>query len=456
MGTREFWDRGAKPVNKSPGLMNIILILLDGIGDRSYQILNYRTPLQAAHTPNLDRLARLGSNGLFHAASPGQCLPSEIAHHLLLGYDLETFPGRGLLEAVGEGVAFDDSDVLCLAHLAGVTWKEGVPILTQGRRDIARAMQETGQLFAAVTSYESHGIRFRLEQTHHNDAILRMSGRVSPHVSDATPFVTGRAIARIWPLRDNPEPEHAARTAKALNDYLTRAHKVLSNHEINRLRTEKNLPPVNFLATHRCGRRIVQEPFRERWGLTGMLIASGSVFGGLAHELGLTFVLAKDTDKPDKDLRERIDLALTDSSHDLIHVHTKVPDDAAHTGDPKKKEAAITALDRGLDALVKALETREDLLVVITADHSTPSISTLIHSGEPVPVTLVGPTVRRDDVDAFDEVSAAGGCLGLLRGRELMLTILNHADRSAFLGHRLEERERHYVPETYAPFKLTD
>lgn len=436
--------------------MNIILILLDGLGDRSYRILNYRTPLQAAHTPNLDRLARLGSNGLFHAASPGQCLPSETAHYLLFGNDLETFPGRGLLEAVGEGVKFDDSDVLCLAHLAGVSWQNGVPILTQGRRDIARTVQETGQLFAAVTSYDAHGIRFRLQQTHHNDAILRMSGRVSPHVSDSTPFVTGRPIARIWPLRDNPEPKHAARTAKALNNYLTHAHKVLSNHEINKLRAEENLPPVNFLATHRCGRRIVQEPFHERWGLTGMLIASGSVFGGLAHELGLTFVRAKDTDKADKDLRERIDLALTDSSHDFIHVHTKVPDDAAHTGDPKNKQAAITALDLGLDKLVKALETRDDLLVVITADHSTPSISPLIHSGEPVPVAMVGPTVRRDAVDSFDEVSAARGCLGLLRGRELMLTILNHADRSSLLGHRLGENEKPYVPETYEPFKLTD
>ncbi len=436
--------------------MKTILVLLDGLGDRSYEVLKYRTPLQAAHTPNLDRLARLGSNGLFHAASPGHCLPSETAHYLLFGYDLKSFPGRGLLEAVGDGVEFDDSDVLCLAHLAGVTWKEGVPILTQGRRDIARAVQETGQLFAAVTSYEAHGIRFCLQQTHHNDAILRMSGGVSPHVSDSTPFVTGRAIARIWPLRDNPEPEDAERTAKVLNDYLTHAHKVLSNHKINRLRAQENLPPVNFLATHRCGRRIVQEPFHERWGLTGMLIASGSVFGGLAHELGLSFIRAKDTDQADKDLRDRMDLALTDSSHDFIHVHTKVPDDASHTGDPKKKEAAITALDRGLEELVKALETRDDLLVVITADHSTPSISPLIHSGEPVPITLVGPTVRRDDVNAFDEVSAAGGSLGLLRGRELMLTILNHADRSALLGHRLEESERPYVPRSYEPFKLTD
>jgi 2,3-bisphosphoglycerate-independent phosphoglycerate mutase len=216
------------------------------------------------------------------------------------------------------------------------------------------------------------------------------------------------------------------------------------------------MPPANFVATQRCGRRIVQEPFDQRWGMAGMLIATGSVYGGLAHEIGLTFVRARDSSDPGEDLRERIRVALADPSHDFIHVHTKVPDEAAHTGDPKQKEAAIAALDRGLDELAKEVGSRDDLLVVITADHSTPSTSPLIHSGEPVPVTLVGSSIRRDHVEVFDEVNAALGCLGLLRGPELMLTILNHANRSALLGHRLGGEERPYLPNTYEPFKLTE
>jgi len=436
--------------------MKIILVLLDGLGDRSYEILNHRTPLQAAATPNLDRLARLGSNGLFHAAVPGQCLPSEAAHYLLFGYDLKDFPGRGLLEAVGEGVAFDDRDVLCLAHVSGVTWQKSVPILTQGRDDIEGDAEEIGEFFTAISSYDSEGISCSLHQTRRNDAILILSGQASPHVSDSDPIVVGRTVARIVPLRDNAEPEAAARAAKALNAYLTHCHRVLTNHDMNRLRGARELPPANFLVTQRCGRRIVQEPFDQRWGLAGMLIASPSVYGGLAHELGLTFIRAKDTDKADVDLRARIHLALTDNAHDFVHVHTKVPDEAAHKGDPRRKEAAIAALDRGLDELVEAVEDRDDLLVTVTADHSTPSISSLIHSGEPVPVVLVGPNVRRDEVASFDEVSAARGCLGFLRGQELMLTMLNYADRSSLLGCRLGGTERPYVPQTYEPFRLTD
>ena len=202
------------------------------------------------------------------------------------------------------------------------------------------------QLYAAITPYETHGVTFRLHQTRRNDAILILKGRVSPHVSDSDPMIRGRAMASIRPFTNNPEPEKAERTARALNDYLSYCHRVLSNHKINRLRCDKALLPANFLATQRCGRRIVQEPFREHWGLDGMLIASGAVYMGLARELGLNSFRANDTNNPGQDIRERIHMALADTSHDFIHVHTKAPDETAHKGGPKKKEAAIAALGK--------------------------------------------------------------------------------------------------------------
>lgn len=437
--------------------MKIILILLDGLGDRSYEILDHRTPLQAAATPNLDRLAAMGSNGLFHAALPGQCLPSETAHYLLFGYDMEEFPGRGLLEAVGEGVAFEDRDVLALAHLSSVNRKNRALVLTQGPEAFHKDIKEIEELFDAITPYEAHGVHFRLhKKNHRNDAILVMKGEVSPHISDSDPILLGRDMACIVPISNNPEPQEAAYTSRALNAYLSYCHKVLDSHEVNRRRRARKVPRANFLATQRCGRRILQEPFDRRWGLTGMLIASGSVYAGLAHELGLTLVRKQDGQDPGEDLRERIRLALSDPSHDFIHVHTKVPDEAAHKGGPEDKKDAITALDRGLDELVQTIEERDDLLVAVTADHSTPSISCLIHSGEPVPVALVGPNVRQDDVVSFDEVSAARGCLGFLRGSELMLVMLNYADLSCLLGHQLGGRKSPCVPKSYKPFKLTD
>jgi 2,3-bisphosphoglycerate-independent phosphoglycerate mutase len=437
-------------------MTKIILILLDGLGDRAYKCLNNRTPLQAAHKPHLDRLACLGSNGLFHASSPGQCLPSETAHYLLFGYDPRYFPGRGLLEAVGNDIPFDDKDILSLAHLSSIEWQRGIPILTHGRKETIGAAEEMGRLFSTISSFKKGEISFRLHQTHRNDAILVISGPVSPYISDSDPMVLGRTMAQVQPLLGNPEPLEAKATAQAVNSYLTHCHRTLSDHPSNRLRKEKGYGQANFLATQRAGRRIPQERFQKRWGLSGVLVASSSVYLGLAHELGLTPLKVRDHDDPGDDLKSRIQMALSDDGHNFFHIHTKAPDEAAHSGDPMKKLKAITSLDRGIEDLVKAAEEEIDLLIAITADHSTPSASPLIHSGESVPLTLVGPGVRQDQVDSFDEICAATGCLGFLRGAELMEMLLNYSNRSTLIGHRLDSEERPYFPDDYKPFKLSD
>jgi len=92
--------------------------------------------------------------------------------------------------------------------------------------------------------------------------------------------------------------------------------------------------------------------------------------------------------------------------------------------------------------------------VVVTDDHSTPSISPMVHSGEPVPVIMAGHSVRRDDVKQFSEIKAARGCLGILRGAELMLMILNFSNRGNLDGHQLGPVKRAYLPSDDEPFEL--
>ena len=434
--------------------MKVILVLLDGLGDRSYSLFNHRTPLEAAHTPNLDRLAELGGNGLFHPSSLGLCFPSETAHFLLFGYDLKKFPGRGLFEAAGEGVSFNKDDVLVLAHISGVRWENNIPVLTMGRDHIKGTFKDVGRLYALISNFESNGISIRLQQTRRNDAILVLNGPVSPFISDSDPIIRGKPISKIVPLNENPEPEKSRQTAKALNHYLTFCYHQLEHTVIKDPSPVFESPAEYFLVTQRSGRRVDLPPFQQQWGLNGLMIASASVYSGLAHELGIDFQPVRDSNDPGMDLKERIRMALSDTTHDFIHVHTKVPDEAAHTGDPLFKKDQISRLDRGLNELVHLVETEENLLVVVTADHSTPSISPMVHSGEPVPVIMAGPSVRRDDVKQFSEIQAARGCLGMLRGVELMLMILNFSDRGNLDGHQLGPIKRAYLPSDDEPFEL--
>jgi 2,3-bisphosphoglycerate-independent phosphoglycerate mutase len=431
---------------KKKSFIKIILVLLDGVGDRSYPALNNLTPLEAARTPNLDRLASLGGNGLYHASTLGECLPSENAHFFMFGYEREKFPGRGLLEAVGYGVPFHDSDVLCLSHFSKARLKDGVPVLFKGRDDVKGTSAEFKKLYRLVSDFKVNDISFRLHQTKRNDGIIVINGDVSPYISDSDPNNLGEKIARVLPVKGNPEPEKASRTAESMNQYLRYCN--------NQLKKSGLANQANYLLTQRSGRRIPLPSFHDLCGLKPMMIASSAVYAGLAHEMGFTFVRSADSNDPGKDLKERIRIALEDSDHDFIHVHTKVTDEISHKGNAVQKKAVIEELDAEMDELVEAVSARKDLLVVVTGDHSTPSQSRLVHSGEPVPVIFAGSKVRRDRVDRFDEISAASGCLGLIRGRELMQMILNSSDRSILTGLCLGDTVRIYMPSEYPTFPI--
>lgn len=433
----------------APSKTKMILVLLDGLGDRAYPELDNQTPLQAADTANLDRLAALGCSGLYHASVPGQCLPSEVAHYRLLGYKTPDFPGRGLLEAVGENVPFEDDDVLCLAHLARVIPREHGWILDAGRDDLDASPSELVRRYGTIDHFEESDIRLRLHQIGRNDAVLVLHGAVSPYISDSDPIRTGLPIGRVVPLAPNPETENALRTARFLHRYLLFCHRRLSDLPSN---LQDRLPAANFLVTQRCGRRKFAPSFQQRWGLRGMLLASGGMYIGLARELGMDARRFADGPDPGEDLRQRVDAALSDDLHDFFHVHTKAPDHAAHSGSPEAKRDVICVLDRGLESLVAALRSRSDLLVAVCADHSTPCGGGLIHSGEPVPVVFCGRGVRRDRVGMFNEIDASGGALGHLRGAELLHMLLNYADRSAFYSHRLGPEATDYFPSFYPRF----
>lgn len=440
----------------------VILVLLDGLGDRSYAELDHQTPLAAADTPNLDRLSQMGSNGIFHALAPGYCLPSETAHFLMFGYDMAMFPGRGLLEAAGSNVAFSDKDVLVLAHLSRADFAEsGVLRLEHGRDEITGDRDFLKSVYQRLTPYEYNGLSFELNQIGRNDAILVVKGDVSPDFSDSDPIIRHMPIGRIVPLAESREPERAATTANAMNQYLAWCHERLSGIKLSKPRHAGRSAhqydqaiPGNFLLTQRPGRRIPLEPFSKKWGFIPALIASGGVYRGIAGELGFDFIRVDDTPSFAEDLAERIRIAMEDDIHDFIHVHTKVPDAVSHNGDPLAKTRAIGLLDAAFSGLIERLEQNDNLLAVITADHSTPSRSILVHSGETVPVIMAGGAIRKDPVGRFDEIAAVSGSLGFLRGDELMHMILNCSDRSILSGLRLGRDKRPYINDAYPPFMV--
>ena len=150
------------------------------------------------------------------------------------------------------------------------------------------------------------------------------------------------------------------------------------------------------------------------------------------------------------DLRGRLAAAdeLIDAGARFVHVHIKATDDAGHTKRPRAKLDVLEAADRGLAGL---LDLADRAVVAVTGDHATPSTGGVLHTGDPTPLVVAGPTVRPDAVTAFGETPAHAGWYGVVTARELLPLLMGHANRAAFLGHRAGPRRTVALPDDPEP-----
>ncbi len=396
----------------------IVVVLLDGLGDRAHESLGGRTANEAAATPNLDALAARGSTGVLYAVGPGRAPSSEVAHWSMLGYTPEEFPGRAVLEALGAGQDVDASDVFAFAALRPAEERDGELWLT-GRPRRGEDDEEARALLERCDGIEADGLRFALADLGRGEAILRVSGGADDRVTDSDAFFRDRYPV----LRPQPVVPEAERTAQAADTW--------TREVLGRLEGER----FNVITLKWWGRLREAPTFAERHGVSGTFIAASRFMHGLARAVGLEPFEAAETDDPTADLARRIELIdeRLDAGDTFVFSHQKAADEAGHTKDPVVKQRTIEALDAALAAL-RALESRA--IVCVTGDHATPAYPDVIHSGDPVPLIMAGPGVRADSVTTFGELPCAAGILGQLRGPDLMPVLLNAADRPLFLGSR--------------------
>ena len=387
-------------------MLPIVLVLLDGLGDRAHDVLGGRTAGEAATTPNLDALATRGSCGLLYAVGPGRAPSSEVAHWAMLGYRPDEFPGRAVFEALGRGQEVSDEDVFAYAALRPAERREDGWWLT-GRPDPERDAEEAAELVARCDGIEIDGLSFSLAQVWRGEAVLRIAGGADERVTDTDAFFRDRHPV----LRPRPLVAEAERTARACEEW--------SREVMGRLEGER----FNVITLKWFGRARPVPSFRARHGLSGSFAAESAFLRGLGRSLGLRPVDAK------------LDLGLVeerlDAGDSFVYVHDKRVDEAGHTKDPLEKQRAIETLDAQLSALPT-----DRAIVCVTGDHATPASPAVIHSGDPVPLLVAGPGVRADAVTSFGELDCAAGMLGQLRGLDLMPVLLNAADRPLFLGSR--------------------
>jgi 2,3-bisphosphoglycerate-independent phosphoglycerate mutase len=385
----------------------IVVFLLDGLADRAHASLGGRTGLEAAATPNLDRLCASGSCGVLYAIGPGRAPSSEVAHWSMLGYRPDEFPGRAVFEALGRGQDVSPEQVFAYAALRPAERRDDGWWLT-GRPDPTRDAEEAQRLVELCDGIEIDGLTFSLSHVWRGEAVLRISGGADERVTDSDAFFRDRHPV----LRPQPVVPEAERTA--------RAAELWTREVIRRLEGER----FNVITLKWWGRPRPVPTFEERHGLHGTFAAESAFLRGLGRCVGL--IPAENPHMNVKLVNERLDAGDT-----FVYVHDKRIDQAGHTKDPNVKREVVEVLDESFAELPT-----DRAIVCVTGDHATPAFSEVIHSGDPVPFVVAGPGVRADRVREFGESTCADGIFGHLRGPDMMPVLLNAADRPLFLGSR--------------------
>lgn len=411
----------------------VVLVVLDGLGDRAAAVLGGSTPAEAATTPVLDELARRGLCGVHTPFGRGRATSSERSHWAMFGMDAEPFPGRAALELAGVGGAVPPQTPMWhLALRRGERRGDATWIVGRGRDADEAALAESA-LRAGALGREYDGIRFRLEPLRTAEWVLIAEGARSHEVSDTDPLFEHlhpwmAPLALTESQRadaDKVRAIEAARSAAALAEFLTAARRDLLGAEVHH-----SVPATKWASFVPAGG---VPSFASVTGLTGAMVPTSALYRGLARLLAMREVAA---DIPG-DLGSGVAAAVSAlggaDAPAFLHVHSKATDEAGHTKDPEHKRAVIEALDAALEPL---LDLADRAVVAVTGDHATPSVTSLLHSGDPTPLIVAGPEVRADAVSAFGEQACAGGDLGAVRAADLLAILVGEARRPTFLGHR--------------------
>ncbi|HUI23921.1 MAG TPA: alkaline phosphatase family protein [Nitrososphaerales archaeon] len=402
--------------------MKIGYVLLDGCADRPSPSLNYTTPLEAAYTPNLDAIAARSRLGSVITVGKGIAPESDIAVFNMLGYSFrEGYPGRGVIEAIGSGLEVRKGDLALRANLA--SGKSGRIADRRAGRNLSQ--EEAEQLAKDLNTITLDSARFEFKATisYRGVLVIRGDRPLNAAITNTDPAyarVGGFGAAKETSGADRvmkcvPESKdvRAARAAKLVNEFTTKAQRVLDASDVNRERVRQGKLPANLVLLRDAGDHLPEPmPFEKKYGLKGTALVEMPAEVGIAKLLGMKMVPIKDM----KDMSEKARLfssELKDGA--VVYVHIKGPDEFGHDGNARGKKKNIETIDR--DFFSTALRRLDEATLAVSCDHATPC-TLKRHSADPVPLLISGS--GKGDGRRFSEGAAALGSLGQLKGSEVL------------------------------------
>jgi len=377
----------------------LVLLVLDGLGGLPFK---GRTELETAQTPNLDLLASESELGLSHPIAPGITPGSGPAHLSLFGYDpLRYNIGRGILEALGVGVAVGKRNVAVRGNFATlenglITDRRAGRIATEKNREIIAYLQ------SKITEIEDVEIGLYSGEEHRFVLVLTGDG-LNDALTDADPEAVGLPL-----LYARAKNDTAAKTARIINLFIDRLTAELATFH-----------PANTCLLRGFAQHPAIPSLKELFKLKTAAIAVYPMYKGLAQLVGMDIL---ETGRTIEDQINTLKKHYAD--YDFFFVHIKKTDSYGEDGNFAGKVSVIEEFDRWLPAI---LELRPDVLVV-TGDHSTPALLQA-HSWHPNPVLLKSAFQRQGVQPAgeFSEKTCAKGILGNFMAMDVLPLMMANA-----------------------------
>lgn len=368
--------------------MKYIILLGDGMADRPRSDLGGRTCLQAARTPNLDRMATLGQIGMVRTVPAGFPPGSDVANLSVMGYDpRKYYTGRSPLEAASIGVQLGPDDVAYRCNL--VTLR--VSSAGGGSERRRNAVMED---FSAghISTQEARSLIEEIERKLGTEHIRFFPGVSYRHLMvwkggkdriECTPphDIQDRSISDYLPSGEG---------ADVINRLMEASADILTAHPVNKARLEQGKRTANSIWLWGQGKRPSMPTFREKYGLEGSVISAVDLTKGIGVYAGFEVVNVPgatgwiDTNYVGK--AEHALFAL--KTRDIVYLHVEAPDEAGHTGDVRNKIKAIEDFDElVVGNILEGMRQFDEYRILAMPDHPTP-IEIRTHSAEPVPFAL--------------------------------------------------------------------
>lgn len=418
-------------------MKKILYIVLDGLGDLPIDKLGNKTPLDAAFTPNLDKLAQSGKTGIVYPVEKGIAPESDIAVISLLGYDAHKYyTGRGPLEAFAEGLEISDGNLALRVNFSTVD-TDGKTILDRrvGRNLATEEAKALAKEINAKVSLSSGTFEFKNTIGHRGVLVIRgIRSKLSGWITNTDPAYDREGAFGIAKEKFNMQVEEskpmpgyegsieAKEAALLLNEFTQKSNKVLNNSGLNKKRILENKLPANLILSRDAGDSLPKFPnIESAYNLKFGSFVEMPVEKGIALLTGIDVInVPSSTGHVDVDYPVWAKLAVESiKKYDGIYIHIKGPDEPAHDGDYNKKKQSIEAIDKFFfSQLLKEVDIK-NTIIAVTADHST-VCAIKAHSADPVPLLVSGGNITPDGTLGFSEKAAKLGSIGEFLGRQIM------------------------------------